>query len=342
LRHEVEPSQYELLGATVHDLGRVDGIPGLGRWRQARRLVEAMGRVGRFDVVHAYWGIPAGVVGTAVARRFDLPSVVTFDSGEFVALPDIGYGLQRRFRDRRAIAATLRRASRVTVCTTYMATLARAFETDAAIVPLGVEPRYFPPSAPSAQPGAPWRLLHVASLNRVKDQGTLLRALALVIAREPRVTLDIVGEDTLGCEIQRLAGTLGVESAVTFHGFTPTDAIGAFYERAHLHVVSSRHEAAGVVTLEAACAGVATIGTRVGYIADWDGERALAVPIGDAEALANGILALLADPDRRARLAAAARAWALEHSAEWTATAFEAIYRDAVASPARRAASTSR
>ena len=223
-----------------------------------------------------------------------------------------------------------------------MATLARAFGADAAVVPLGVEPRYFSPSAPSAQPGRPWRLLHVASLNRVKDQGTLLRALALVVAREPRVTLDIVGEDTLGGEIQRLASALGVEAAVTFHGFTPTDAIGAFYERAHLHVVSSRHEAAGVVTLEAACAGVPTIGTRVGYLADWDGERAVAVPIGDAEALANGILALLADPDRRARLAAAARAWALEHSAEWTATAFDAIYRDAVASHARRAASTSR
>jgi glycosyltransferase involved in cell wall biosynthesis len=338
LRHEIEPSRYELLGATVHDLGRVDGMPGLAWWRQGRRLVEAMRRVGRFDVLHAYWGIPAGVVGTAVAQRLDLPSVVTFDSGEFVGLPDIGYGLQRRWRDRRAIAATLRRASRLTVCTTYMATLARASGADAAVVPLGVDPRYFSPGDAN---GPPWRLLHVASLNRVKDQATLLRALALVTAREPRVTLDIVGEDTLNGEIQRLARALGVESAVTFHGFTPTDAIGVFYERAHLHVVSSRHEAAGVVTLEAACAGVPTTGTRVGYIADWDGERAVAVPIGDAEALANGILSLLADPDRRVRLAAAARAWALEHSAEWTATAFDAIYRDVVASHARRAASTS-
>src|SRR4029078_8347706 len=96
----------------------------------------------------------------------------------------------------------------------------------------------------------------------------LLRALALVMAREPRVTLDIVGEDTLGGEIQRLASALGVEAAVTFHGFTPTDAIGAFYERAHLHVVSSRHEAAGVVTLEAAAAGGPTVGPEGGRAAE--------------------------------------------------------------------------
>jgi glycosyltransferase involved in cell wall biosynthesis len=87
---------------------------------------------------------------------------------------------------------------------------------------------------------------------------------------------------------------------------------------------------------------VPTIGTRVGYVADWDGERAVAVNTGDADALAAGILALLADPDRRARLGAAARAWALEHSAAWTAARFDAIYRDAVASHARRTASTSR
>jgi hypothetical protein len=59
-------------------------------------------------------------------------------------------------------------------------------------------------------------------------------------------------------------------------------------------------------------------------------------------ARATGIRSRRGDPDRRARLGEAARAWALEHSAEWTATAFDAIYRDAVASHARRVPSTSR
>jgi glycosyltransferase involved in cell wall biosynthesis len=346
LRHYREPCTYNLLGATVHDLGRVDAIRGLATWRQERRLFDAMSRFsssgssGSFDLLHAYWGIPAGIVGTRVARRLGIPSIVTFDSGEFVALPDIGYGLQRRWIDRRAIAAAARAATHVTVCTDYMARLAAAHELTVERVPLGVDPSLFAPTEPAK--GPPWRLLHVASLNPVKDHTTLLRAMARVVAQTPQVHLDIVGEDTLNGRVQRLCGAIGLDAHVTFHGFQPNDTLASFYRRAHLHVVSSRHEAAGAVSLEAACAGLATVGTSVGYVADWAGDRAVAVPVRDAGALAAAILALLANPDRRTRLAAAARSWALDHSAAWTADRFEELYVEAARSRARRLASASR
>ena len=127
--------------------------------------------------------------------------------------------------------------------------------------------------------------------------------------------------------MQQECTALGLDAHVSFHGFQPTEALASFYARAHLHVVSSRHEAAGVVCLEAACAGVPTVGPAVGYVADWaKADRAVAVPVGDSEALAAQTLALLSDRDRRMRLADAARAWTLEHSAEWTARRFEEIY----------------
>jgi glycosyltransferase involved in cell wall biosynthesis len=125
-----------------------------------------------------------------------------------------------------------------------------------------------------------------------------------------------------------LATTGGLESRVTFHGFQPTDRLATLYARAHLHVVSSRHEAAGVAILEAAAAGLATVGTAVGYVADWHPERALAVPVHDPAALAIAIGELLHDPKRRERIAAAARAWTLAHDADWTAQQFERIYRE--------------
>src|SRR6185436_18738171 len=121
--------------------------------------------------------------------------------------------------------------------------------------------------------GPPWRLLRVASLNRVKDYPMLMRALARLVPALPGVHLDVVGEDTLDGSVQQLAKALGVDAHVTFHGFQPTDALAPFYARAHLHLVSSRHEAAGIVVLEAAAAGVPTIGTRVGFLADWSRER---------------------------------------------------------------------
>ena len=329
LRHYPEPRSYALLGATVHDLGRADGVRGLGRPRQRRRLMAAIHDTGPFDVLHAYWGIPAGLVTTEVARHLSVPSVVTFDSGELVSLPDILYGLQRRWIDRRAIAGTAKAATRITVCTEYMASLATAHGIRVEHIPLGVDTRSFVPSEHAD--GPPWRLLHVASLNRVKDHQTLFRALARVVARLPQVHLDVVGEDTLRGATRTMCAQLGLDPSVTFHGFQPSDRLAPFYQRAHLHLLSSRHEAAGVVTLEAAASGLATVGTAVGYVADWADDRAVAVPVGNADALADGVITLLRDPARRTRLAQAARAWTLAHDADWTAREFERIYAELVA-----------
>src|SRR5205814_397757 len=101
----------------------------------------------------------------------------------------------------------------------------------------------------------------------------------------------------------------------------------------------SRHEAAGAAILEAACTRLPTVGTRVGYVADWtdgsaDAERAVGVPVGDAAALADAIVMLLNDPARRSRIAANAHAWATAHDADWTAQRFEEIYQDVRSSTA--------
>ena len=328
LHYYPEPCRYPLLGATVHDIGRVDAPLGFRRVAQGRRLSAAMAAHGPFDLLHAYQGMPAATAAP-VATRLGLPFVVTLDSGEFTSIDDIQYGLQRRWVDRRAVASAIRAANRLTVSTTSMARLATVgpIASPPSIIPMGIDTSLFPSA--TRVDGPPWRLLRVASINAVKDYPTLLRALALVVARRLDAHLDIVGEDTLNGAAQQLTRTLGLESRVTFHGFQPTDQLAPFYARAHLHVVSSRHEAAGVTILEAAATGLPTVGTAVGYIADWRADRAVAVPINDPEALAGAIIDLLRDPAQRTRLAAAARAWTLAHDADWTAQQFNRLYADA-------------
>jgi glycosyltransferase involved in cell wall biosynthesis len=327
LHHEPVAAEYPLLGATVHDLGRAPSMPGLGRPIQRYRLRRAIAAVGGVDVLHAYWGLPASVA-VAVANQLKIPVVVTADSGEWVSMPDIAYGLQRHWRDRRAVAEAMRGAAAVTVCTTFMQQLAAQHGVRAQVIPIGAvadNPGLLP-ERPAE--GPPWRLLHVASINAVKDHDTLLRAMAAVVARLPDVHLDMVGADTRDGHAQRLAESLGLARHVTFHGFLTTDALQPLWARAHLHVVSSRHEAAGVVTLEAAMAGVPTVGTRVGYIADGDPHRSVAVPVGDHSRLADAIVTLIGDPIQRAVIASTARTWALAHDADVTASMFDSLYRD--------------
>ncbi len=319
LRYLDQATTYPLLGATIRDLGRPRGVV-----RQYSALVKAMADDGPFDLVHGYWALPAGLVATLAGRRLGVPSVVTCDSGEFVALPEIGYGARCWWRQRIAVTVAARLAHRVSVCTNYQAALAQSHAVRPEVIPLGVDPARFVP-VPRAD-GPPWRLLHVGSVNPVKDHETLLRAHRALVDRGLDVHLDIVGENTMGDTVPALSVALGIADRVTFHGFIPTDALAPFYQRAHLFVLTSRHEAAGVVVLEASCCGVPVVGTAVGYVADWAPQRAVAVPTTDPQALARAIETLLAQPAERVRLASAARDWTLAHDADWSTAQFERLY----------------
>src|SRR3546814_20886233 len=88
-------------------------------------------------------------------------------------------------------------------------------------VPLGVDLRAWPPMPPRRRGAGRAKLIHVASLNRVKDQATLLRALSILARAGHEFTMDVVGGDPLPGEVQLLATELGLESPVRLRGFRP-------------------------------------------------------------------------------------------------------------------------
>jgi glycosyltransferase involved in cell wall biosynthesis len=327
LGQEEAPDEWPLLGARVVDLGRAvsRALPVTGILTRTRQLARALRRHGPFDALHAFWASPCGFLAIAAAPH-GTPVVVSLAGGELAAIREIGYGCGLVLRERVKVRIALGRAARITAASEPMVRAAAAAGFEARLVPLGVEPAGFLPRAPRS-PSDPVRLLHVGSLNRVKDQATLLGAFALALERAQSLRLDVVGEDTLGGEVQALAVRLGLGDAVTFHGWLPTDGVRPLFARADLLVVSSRHEAGPVVLVEAAACGVPTVGTAVGHVAEGDGVRSRAVPVGDARALAGAIVALAADEPLRRRMGEAALAWARENDAVRTAARFEAVYR---------------
>lgn len=338
LRYFETPRDYALLGATVHDLGRPIGRPGFRAAGQWRRLATAIRRHGPFDVIHGLWAMPAGAMAASVARALGAASVVTCDSGEFVAVPDIGYGSQGSWRGRLGVLLATRSASAVHVCSTFMAAAARARGLVPVEIPFGIDLslfRHAPDETAASVAEAvrarqraetEQRLLHVASINPVKGLSTLLRALALLRHEHDTLSLDVVGEDTLDGRMAAECASMGLESRVNFHGFRHTRELPAFYRRADLLMLPSRHEAAGVVVLEAAATGLPTVGSALGYVADWSPTAACAVPPNDPAALAAATSVLLRDGEARAALAAAAFERVSAYGADRTAEQFEELY----------------
>ena len=333
LRHLPERAEYVLGGVHVHDLGRPRDHAPFGRWSESRQLLAALRSHRPFDVVHGYQADP-GVLAAWAGRRLGIPSIVTCDSGEFVSVPEIAYGMQRSLRTRALVATACRLATRVHVATGFMESLAEARGHRAVRIPLGVDVVSCSPRSAAAD-GPPWKLLNVASINAVKDHRTLLDAIA-IMAGDHDVHLDIVGEDTLGGAVQAYARQLGVAERVAFHGYRAFDELRELYRQAHLYVQSSRHEAAGAVFMEAAAHGVPIVSTRVGYASDWAPRGAVVVEPADAAALAHAVVTTLEDGEVRARIAATARAFAVAHDAEWTAAELERLYGSLLRSARQR------
>lgn len=318
LRYPHRSGTYRVFNATVSAFG---GALGRGAatarlWNAALRAIQTEHKKRPFDLVHAFWAGETGLVAAVAARLIRRPCIIHLAGGEMVALHDIGYGGQVAWRDRLKTDLALRLVTRITAGSAYLLDLTRRrlpppHAAKLSLSPLGVDLTRFHPASPLTPHPSPLtnhlRLLQVASLSPVKDQALLLEALARVRAASIPATLDLVGGEPdarYAAHLRRLADKLQVGEAVRWGGAVDHAGLTALYQRADLYVQSSRHEAQGMAVLEAGACGIPTVGTAVGVVADLAPAAALATPIGDADALADAIIAL-ATPDQRLALGSA-------------------------------------
>ncbi|MBL8130938.1 MAG: glycosyltransferase family 4 protein [Anaerolineae bacterium] len=296
LRYPHRHDRYRAFGADVVSLGygQARGMRRFALWRAALGALRRLHGETPFDVLHAMWADETGMIAAWAGRRLGVPSAVSVLGGEFARHDDIAYGGQRTPFGRWITRGALR-ADRVIVPSDGM----RRLIADAGFavedgrfrkVVLGVNTLRFTP--PPAKPD-PRRLIHVASLVPVKDQTTLLRAVALL----PDVTLDIVGQGSEEGRLKALTGALGIADRVVFHGAAAYPDLPAFYRRAGLFILTSRHEANNMAALEAAACGLPSVSTAVGMLPE-HADFAECVPVGDATGLAAAVRRLINDPSR--------------------------------------------
>lgn len=314
-------------GVQVRPLARTR--PGL-LWQQ--RTLPAAVRRDRVDVLFC----PA----YSCPLRLDVPRVTTVHDLSFYALPG-DFTWREGLRRRLTVAASVRASRRVlTISEFSRRELVSRFPEAAdrvVAVPLGADDDLAPPPG-RAEARARLDLdgplvLTVGTVFGRRRLPVLLRALALLRRRHPRVRLEVVGD--LRAHPPRngpaLAARLGLGHAVRYTGFTSEAGLADRYAAADAAVFLSEYEGFGLPALEAMARGVPVVVSDRPALDEVFASAALTVPLEDETALAAALARVLEDGALARDLVARGRALAARHS--WAETA--RLTRQALADAAR-------
>ena len=173
-------------------------------------------------------------------------------------------------------------------------------------------------------------LIVVANLIPYKGHADLVTALGEIAGRLPRRwQLLCVGRDEgYGDVLRSQAEGLGMRDNIHFLG--QRSDVPQLLKAADIGILCSHQEGFSNAIIEGLAAGLPMVVSDVGGNAEavTDGETGLVVPPHAPTALADAILALASDPDRRARMGAAAQADAQRRfSIETCVESYDRLYR---------------
>ncbi|MFI5769211.1 glycosyltransferase [Streptomyces sp. NPDC051658] len=317
--------------------------------------------LGAVDLCHATSGGAAALPGLLAKRFFGVPLLVTEHGAQLRAhyLAATGTPMNAPVRSLlahfhgRLATEVYRQAAIVTPGNAHVRRWQErcgAAREKLRTVHPGMESDRFTVLGESGDSGPDDTLVWVGRIEPAKDLIALLHAFAEVRKAEPDARLRIVGAPAWGAEgatylahCRALAAQLFPDEAADAHavGDNPVsfeDIGGAevpdlpdAYAAGGVVVLSSVVEGFPIGLVEAMFCGRATVSTDVGAVVEVVGGTGLVVPPRNPRALADACLALLRDPERRARLGAAARARALElFTVEQNLAAFRGIYLELI------------
>ncbi|MFJ1926204.1 MULTISPECIES: DUF3492 domain-containing protein [unclassified Streptomyces] len=328
--------------------------------------------LGAVDLCHAASGGAAALPGLLAKRFFGVPLLVTEHSVRLRShyLAAAGTPLSAPVRallanfHGRLAAEVYRQAALITPGNTHARRWQERCGADPAKVRTvypGMESGRFAALGETEGDGGPDTLVWVGRIEPAKDLVALLHAFAEVRRAEPGARLRIIGAAAQGPEgagylaqCRALAAQLFPDEAADAHavgdnpvsfeeiGGAEVPGLAQAYGAGGVVVLSSVVEGFPISLVEAMFCGRATVSTDVGAVVEVIGGTGLVVPPRNPRALADACLALLRDPERRARLGAAARARALElFTVEQNLAAFRSIYLELIArAPVRGDATT--
>lgn len=296
-----------LPGANFYDLSWDFGkLAGLGAAvLKIKRIVRKIAP----EIVHAHY---AGSYGMLAAISSFQPFVLT------------AWGSDVMFAGHVPIKGAivrwvLRKADLITCDAHHMIEAMRAFGTDMTKIHLvffGVEVDRFRPGPRDDEFRARWGglgrgiVISLRNLEPIYSVETLIEAVPRVIAEAPGTRFVVAGGGSQEPALKELASALKVEASVTFVGRYSNSDLPRILRSADVYVSTSLSDAGiAASTAEAMACGLPVVITDTGENRRWveDGKTGFIIAAKDSGALAERVLLLLKDPQRRAAIGQAAR-----------------------------------
>ncbi|MDB5029168.1 MAG: hypothetical protein JWO66_2857 [Candidatus Eremiobacteraeota bacterium] len=262
---------------------------------RVRRLFAERGGRNRFDLIHQLNPVCTGLsLGLAGAR---VPVVL----GPFVGHWPRDHGappIARWVLD--GVAALQQRLASSLLVTTPAALsripLAEAERHKVVMLPYGIDTASFAPYDAAPHPPT---ILFLAHVERRKGIGVLLDAFTRVAARVPGVRLIVAGASEDDAVRARIAASDDAER-ITYLGPVERGSVPEIVSRCDVYCLPSFGEPYGMTAIEAMACGKPIVATGAGGLGHLvEPEGGIAVPPGDAAALADALVEVLTDPVAR-------------------------------------------
>ena len=265
----------------------------LPAWREGCRLIEAF----QPNVLHTHFVLPSGVIAWRLARRYQVPYVITAHGSDIPGYNPDRFALLHRLLQPfwRQIVAN---ASLLVSPSEFLAGLIRR-QVD---LPIRVIPNGY---APAASLGKAKRNL-VLVVARLFPRKGVQRFIEAIPGMPGDWEYVIAGDGPQLARLKQLAERLQVR--VKFVGFVDAHTLRGYYEEARILVFPSIRENFPMVLLEAMDAGCAVITTDAEGCGEVVGRAGLVVPKDDAQQIRAALSKLMGDPQLRDELSRKAMA----------------------------------
>jgi len=295
---------------------------------KARPVAEKLQKQEKFDICIVFFGIPSGVLGWYLKKKYKLPYVIRFGGGDvpgfqerftiiYKIIAPVIRSIWKNAEARIANSEGLRKMA-YDFCDKYPFT----------VVPNGVNVDTYR-MREDIKTEEKVKILFVSRLIERKGLQFIIPEMDRILSStSKKVHFDIVGDGPYREELERMVVQYKMEDSVTFLGHKEKEEIALYYQIADLFILPSKKEGMPNVVLEAMASGLPIIMTPC------EGSKELIDGNGivtEIESFADCIIKYINDDEMRRDAAQKSRKRALElFSWEKTVDDYERIIKRSV------------